>query len=61
MMRVVVVNVLPVASGGEKSRNGRTSTRTRNTTNRRGGLGDVEESVVSLEHERMMVVTEKEV
>lgn len=60
-MRVVVVIILPVPSGGKKSGNGRTSTRTRNTTDRRGGLGDVEEGVVSLEHERMMVVEEKEV
>jgi hypothetical protein len=60
MMRMVVVIVLPVPSGSENIGNGRT-TRTRNTADSRGGLGDVEESVVTLEHERMVVVTEKEV
>jgi len=60
VMRMVVVIVLPVPSGSEKTGNGRT-TRTRNTTDSRGGLGDVEERVVTLEHERMVVVTEKEV
>ena len=55
---VTAGRILPVPSVGEETGDGGTMTRARKTADGRGGLGDVEESVVSTEHV-MMVVEEK--
>ena len=54
----VIIGVLPVPSASEKTGNGRT--RVRETADSRQVLGDVEEDVMTLVHERELVVVEKE-
>jgi hypothetical protein len=56
---MVVIRVLPAPGGREKTGNGRTGTRNRETADRRR-LGDVEGRVVTLVHERVVVVMEKD-
>jgi hypothetical protein len=58
---VVVGGILPVPGAGEETGDGRTMTRARKPGDGRGGLGSVEERVVTTEHERvvMVVVVEK--
>jgi len=52
------IGVLPVPSASEKTGNGRT--RVRETADSRRVLGDVEEDVVTLVHERELMVVEEE-
>ena len=52
------IGVLPVPNAGEETRNGGTGAR--KTADRRRVLGDVEEDVVTLVHEREMMVVEEE-
>jgi hypothetical protein len=54
----VIIRVLPVPSTSEKTGNGRT--RVRETADSRRVLGDVEEDVMTMVHERELVVVEKE-
>ena len=54
----VFIGVLPVPSTSEKTGNGRT--RVRETADSRQVLGNVVEEVMTLLHERELVVVEKE-
>jgi len=60
MRRMVAcfIGVLPVPNAGEKTGNGRT--RVRKTADRRRVLGEVEKDVVTLVHERELMVVEEE-
>ena len=61
MMRGLMVGfigVLPVPNTGEETRNGRTGVR--ETADRRRVLGDVEEDVMTVVHERELMVVEEE-
>lgn len=52
------IGVLPVPNAGEETRNGRT--RVGKTADRRRVLGGVEEDVVTVVHERELMVVEEE-
>jgi hypothetical protein len=57
-MMKFVIGVLPVPNASEKTGNGRT--RVRKTADSRRVLGDVEEDVMTLVHERELMVVEEE-